>query len=263
MRKSGLQKQISSIFNEAPIPVTDAEPTLPPQTAPVEPADTVEEAQTPPQTAVTDAPKPSLAQRMAEAPTEAIHTPAAPAMRPRPLNRTQSSSRAKAAAQKSGHLKKTITGSSSGKMDAHQKKMTVMVGVLSLVFATVLFVSLGGLGQSEATAGGNTDTEQTSQTVVDDQTPLQWHSPQPLPETLRNPMKTAPKTVAAEVSDDEPTGELVVKGIVFSKTRPTAIVNEKIVAQGETIDGTTVVTISKESVEFEKDGKRWTQSVQR
>lgn len=254
MRKSGLQKQISSIFNEAPVPVTDVEPTLPLQAAAAETANVSQAAS---QTIMTDAPKPSLTQRMAEAATEAVHTPAAPAMRPRPLDRTQAKAKASAAVKK--------TAAARPKMDAHQKKMTVMVGVLSVVFAVVLFVSLGGLGQSQASPANRADPGQTTQATVADAAPLQWQSPRPLPEKLRDPMKAAPKIMTAESSTDgtTQTGELVVKGIVFSKTRPTALVNDKIVAQGQSVSGTTIVAITKDSVEFEKDGKRWTQTVQR
>lgn len=245
MKKSGLQKQISSIFNEAPVPVPDgiSEPM------PTEP-DAVDTA----------AAKPTLAQRMAAAPTEAIHTAATPAMRPRPVVKKEIKTyQPKPLSQ----IKKALAGSNKAKMDPRQKKMTIMVGVLSVVFAGVLFISLGGLGQSSAKAADEKDVPQTSSAVQTGQETLQWHSPQPMPEQLRDPMTPGLKKVGQQEQSTAGSDQVVVKGIVFSKTRPTAIINDQIMAQGESINGITVVTISKEKVEFESNGQRWTQPVQR
>lgn len=257
MRKSGLQKQISSIFNEAPIPVSEVDSTSLP-TPPA--ADTTAGAPKPASPAVAKAP--SLAQRMAAAPTEAVQTPAAPALRPRPVTRSRTAAQPPKASL-SAQLKKKMTG--SGKtMDPRQKKMTLMVGVLSVVFAVVLFISLGGLGSSSATAAENKQTPPSAAVVKKDSEALQWHRPQPLTEPMRDPMKPAPKKLTAgQTGDSTAPSALIVKGIVFSKTRPTAIINEKIVAQGDTINGIKIVSIAREEVEFEQDGQRWTQPVQR
>ncbi len=265
MRKSGLQKQISSIFNETSVPepdVTtatlptqqDAVDTTSPEVPPISSSDSVHAAGS----------KPSLAQRMAAVTTasEAVHTPAVPAMRPKPLTKTPVKTlKPKGAGDVTGQIKKALLGSSAAKMDPRQKKMTIMVGVLSVVFAAVLFVSLGGLGQSSKATTDEPSSAGTS-AAVQSENSLQWRSPQPMPEQLRNPMDPVTSKVVSEQSSTG-SDQVVVKGIVFSKTRPTAIINDKILAQGESIGGLTVVKISKESVEFEKDGQRWTQPVQR
>ncbi|MHC4553028.1 MAG: hypothetical protein ACYSUT_09745 [Planctomycetota bacterium] len=275
MKKSGLQKQISSIFNEAPIPVGEvdaaelpSEPVAEPTSAPVQaPAPSVE-------IPVAKPSMPSLSQRMAgadeqtgfEAVTEAVHTPAVPTMRPRPLKRTNATEQKPKSASLSAQFKKVAGGSGKG-MDPKQKKMTIMVGVLSVVFGLVLFISLGGLGGASVQAADNTNTENETTTVKNDVEPLQWHTPAPLPEQLRDPMKPAPKKVVRNAGQTATAGGgvsgLVVKGIVFSKTNPTAIINEKIVAQGETVNGVSIVKIGREEVEFEQNGNRWTQTVQR
>lgn len=268
MKKSGLQKQIASIFNDVPAPGTDPTsmplPSQPQQVAiestsvstpPVLTQDVAETSVQPQQ--------PSLVQRMAQVQAGSVHTPASPAIRPRPLVKTNIvSKKPKATQDVTGRIKKILAGSNNAKMDPRQKKMTIMVGALSVVFAVVLFVSLGGLGQSSATAAGNQSAEEASSGIVTGQKPLQWQSPQSLPEQLRNPMAPAAKKVSAEkniVGSDQ----LVVKGIVYSKTRPTAIINDQIMAQGESLNGVKIVTIGKETVEFEKNGQRWTQPVQR
>ena len=56
----------------------------------------------------------------------------------------------------------------------------------------------------------------------------------------------------------EPT---VVTGISYAEEDPSAIVGYDIVREGDMIHGVRVVKIYRDKVEFEKDGKRWTQGV--
>lgn len=53
-----------------------------------------------------------------------------------------------------------------------------------------------------------------------------------------------------------------VTGILYSNDRPAAIIGYRIVHEGETIRDVEVVKIHKDKVEFEKDGMRWTQTIQ-
>ena len=48
---------------------------------------------------------------------------------------------------------------------------------------------------------------------------------------------------------------------MYSEDNPTAVVGKKIVHVGEKVSGATVVGIDKDSVEFEMNGKEWTQKV--
>lgn len=54
----------------------------------------------------------------------------------------------------------------------------------------------------------------------------------------------------------------VVTGILYSAERAAAVVDRKIVHQGDTINGVKVVKIFRDKVEFERKGKKWTQTVQ-
>jgi hypothetical protein len=54
----------------------------------------------------------------------------------------------------------------------------------------------------------------------------------------------------------------VVAGILYSTDKPAVVVDRKIVHERDTIQGVTVVKIYKDKVEFEKNGKNWTQKVQ-
>lgn len=85
-----------------------------------------------------------------------------------------------------------------------------------------------------------------------------WAKPQPWPEQIRDPM--APEILGH--GPDSAAPDCVVRGIVFSQTRPSAIVGNQIVFIGDTYNGISIVNITRDAVEFEKDGKRWTQPVQ-
>lgn len=54
----------------------------------------------------------------------------------------------------------------------------------------------------------------------------------------------------------------VVIGILYSSDKPSAIIDNKIVHELDTIHGVTVVKIYKDKVKFQKNGKRWEQEVQ-
>ena len=54
----------------------------------------------------------------------------------------------------------------------------------------------------------------------------------------------------------------MVAGILYSADKPSTIIDRKIVHEGDTIHGVTVVKIYKDKVEFEKNGKKWEQKVQ-
>jgi type II secretory pathway component PulC len=65
-----------------------------------------------------------------------------------------------------------------------------------------------------------------------------------------------------EEAEEEKSGRLVVKGILYSEDNPSAIIDTQIVHIGDKIYGATVVKINRDSVEFEIDGKKETKSVE-
>ena len=58
-------------------------------------------------------------------------------------------------------------------------------------------------------------------------------------------------------------GELAVRGILYSQDKPSAVIGNQIVHEGEKVSGATIQKINKDSVEFELDGKKWTQQIQK
>ena len=53
----------------------------------------------------------------------------------------------------------------------------------------------------------------------------------------------------------------IVKGIVYSSEKASAVIDHKIVHEGDTILGVVVVKIYKDKVEFDKNGAKWEQKV--
>ena len=247
MRKSGLQKQIASIFDDVPVPQGDSA-SMP---LPV------------PQQASEQEPAKSLStQQKTEAQSRAVNTATVSTLRPRPLPKIQvKTPKQKSTKKITDQIKQLVYGSKKGHINTRQKKMTIVVGILSLVFAVVLFSTLGGAGQSKVKAANSDPDAQETQNQANQQQSIRWQPPQPLPAEIRNPMAPG---VSRSVEGNTPgQGQLVVRGIVFSKDNPSAIINEQIVKLGEDIYGVKIVNITKEVVEFEKDGERWTQPVQR
>jgi len=74
----------------------------------------------------------------------------------------------------------------------------------------------------------------------------------------RNPMQF----VLAKTAEDE-TGKLIVKGILYTEDNPSAVIGNKIVREGDEVLGATIIKINENSVEFEINGKKWVQKVQR
>ncbi len=137
---------------------------------------------------------------------------------------------------------------------AKQKAMIILIPILFLVFIfsfkNVIMPPKKANAKTEfkpSLLGGDGAQNQT----------LVWKTPEPYPENLRDPMTFG--TVKYDVEQ----GPLIVKGILYSDDNPSAVIGSQIAGVGNSINGVTIIKINKESVEFEKDGKRWTQKVQR
>lgn len=255
MRKSGLQKQIAFIFDDAAMPQTQTDtlclepepPACEPEGNPLVHRDLPEARPVPP------AP---------EAPARSAQTPSIPAVRPQPLPRKKTKPVKANTGQFGQQVKKAMFGSAKGGMDARQKKMTVLVLLLAVVFAGVLTISLGGLGKTSAKPA-TVSAEPAAAKNAAPKTQKQWQMPEPLPAELRNPMVPQTAKIEPQTAADDKPAQLIVKGIVFSQTNPSAIIGESVVSPGQTVHGATVIAITRDAVEFEQDGRRWVQKVQR
>lgn len=55
--------------------------------------------------------------------------------------------------------------------------------------------------------------------------------------------------------------DIVVNGILYSEDNAAALIGPRIVHEGDIVGGVTVIKVHKDKVEFEKNGRRWTQTV--
>lgn len=58
-----------------------------------------------------------------------------------------------------------------------------------------------------------------------------------------------------------PIKRVVVTAIVFGEENPSAIVSDKVVSEGDVINGCKVVKINRYTIEFEKNGRRFTKGI--
>ncbi len=136
---------------------------------------------------------------------------------------------------------------------AKQKAMMILIPVLAVILIFVFTKVL----ETPSRRSNNTVKKNTAVNLLDDSAQIDWGKPEIYPATLRNPMN-----IVASGTEHQ-TGELILKGILYSRENPSALFSDQIVSEGDKIAGVTIVKINKDSVELEKDGKSWTQRVQK
>jgi hypothetical protein len=279
-QRAGLGKKVSSIFDGVPLPkagqqVEQAPPrAVPPVVPPQRPADADALPRQMP-AAPPEAPSPH---KPADAPNQHSHVPVTPqtpkpapvapprtvpvqAPQPRisepplPKKAVGVPAAGGGAAGDWHKLIHKIFFSGNGEADARNKKAAALVGVLSVVLAVVvMWTWVFSASSAKNSAAGRAVTTAASEVRIN------WTPPEPYPINFRDPMQ-AGSTISGSGSDFYGSGRLIVKAIVLSDD-PTAVINGQIVRQGQTINGTKVIKINKDSVEFEADGKSWKQQVE-
>jgi len=160
-------------------------------------------------------------------------------------------------------IQKKLFKTKPGANTARQKAMVVMMPLLFIGLIFMLFrggVFGTGVRKTETVAENNTSGVVTAGSTTE----IEWELPAPYPTTLRDPMRLVP--AAASQTEQGGTGEimkLIVRSILYSEDNPSAVIGSRIVHEGEKIQGVSVIKINTDSVEFEMNGKRWTQMVPR
>jgi hypothetical protein len=95
---------------------------------------------------------------------------------------------------------------------------------------------------------------------------IDWQIPEPLPATMRDPIKPPdPNDRGGDVQNGTATPTettaIDVRDIVFSKDKPSAVINGQIVYVGHKVGDAAIVQIYKDGVEFERNGKRWVEKI--
>ena len=275
-RRPGLHKEISTIFDGVPIPKgkgaqqpPDApKPAFPNYDQPKQPAATPP-AVTPPTHSEPAKAKPAYAPPKAQTPTQ--NTPPQPAKPAKPQKIAPEPPKAKPAKENKFRAGLKPVGQSPVQKvleKIKEKLLTPKPGVSSskqittVVSIPILFIVLvfmvGKNFIKPSTSKANLKGDSNKNAAAGHGKKIQWEIPAPYPATLRDPMQFGPATnKAKQVSG------LVVKGIVYSEDNPCAVIGSRILHIGDEVMGATIVNINKNSVEFESDGKRWTQQIHR
>ena len=292
--RPGLHKEISSIFGGVPIPKSDGTPQ--PSSEP-EPDLTGHERHTTankwqlespepekqeqsvgvgstapppePERPAEAAPRPAPP-REPEQPTEPAsrpapprepERPAEPAPRPAKPEPPKVEARPKAAGPNPlqkiwQQIESRLLAPKPGVNTARQKATVVLIPVLFIVLIFALFQVFGAAPRK--TKGAMQDD--AVNISIASSSKIDWQIPDPYPPTLRDPMRFTPMATAGVE-----TGKLIVTSILYDKENPSArsaTVSNQIVYEGEKVMGATVIKINNNSVEFELNGRKWTQRVQ-
>ncbi len=154
-----------------------------------------------------------------------------------------------------------------------QTTKIVLIVVLGIILVVVLVIQFGGLtgkagknGAAPAGQGGKTDGSATQSTQ--DASPaikLEWKRPDPVGPIVRDPTQinlsgaTIPGLEEGPDSLPPAKPQYGVRGIIYSTEQPSSIIIDgRILHEGDTIYGATVVRIMKEYAELSRGDKKWT-----
>jgi len=247
-RRAGLQKKVSSIFSGVPTQKTDGaqqvinapEPPRPEYVPPQPPA---------PSHLAPETTKPETQQPIQAPPKTSPSKLKVKQPKADDFSKTQRQIPWQQTWQK---ITDKLFTTKPGVSTSRQKTMAILVPVL---FIVLLFVFIKVL-RTPATKGTEPQgSEQKNAFAASNK--INWQIPETYPTTLRDPMQFGSIT-----TNSPETGKITVKGIVYSKDNPSAVIADRIVHEGDKVLDATVVKINKDSVEFEMNNERWTQKVQ-
>jgi hypothetical protein len=144
-----------------------------------------------------------------------------------------------------------------------QKAMVILVPVLAIV---MIFVFRQVLSKAPRQTQGAIEDDTPLVAAAASNNEIDWQIPEPLPATMRDPIQLSdPNDRGGDVQNGTatPTEATVidVRDIVFSKDKPSAVINGQIVYIGHKVGDAAVVQIYRDGVEFEREGKKWVQKV--
>ena len=159
-------------------------------------------------------------------------------------------------------IKYKLFNEQSGESNAKQKAMIVMIPIL---FVIMIFMFRQVFSKTPRNTRGATKDNNSVVVNKDSENEIVWNIPEPLPGTMRDPIRYEPNKSAntgqGEVLNVSKTGITELRSILFSDDKPSVFIGDKLVYLNQTINGFTLVEIHKDFVVFEKNGKRWTQKV--
>jgi hypothetical protein len=261
-KRTGLQSEIAGIFSGVPIPKkggtrskSESPATKPegPAKKPVDPAkersgSVISKPVTPqPQVPVAPAPK-KIEEPFSAAPKPKVVEVKAPEQFKKKIPKKIKRRR-----------KEKIFAPKSGVGSSRQKAGIILFILFSSALVIVLLRSyLPTPGNPPSPQPGA--TEDNGNATMANNIEIDWPVPSVYSANLRDPMNLgSPRQIIVETAEG-----VVVRGIVVSEDRKYAVIGTKYLQEGGIVPGTKirVKTINPNSVEFEEDGKKWTQKVQ-
>jgi len=141
--------------------------------------------------------------------------------------------------------------------------MTALIPALAVVMILMFRHSLGTRPTAQAAAAPARPPVAAEVPTVE----IAWTIPS-VYEFNKDPKRltSAPAVVVVETAEAtdkplEPLVYLALTGILYSADKPAAIVDTQIVHEGQQVSGATVEKIDKDGVQFERNGRRWKQSL--
>jgi len=265
-KKSGLHKKVSSIFDGAPALDNGAgtkatqTPGDTPQPLPAagKPPETTGSGdiplqKVPEQTPAAKPAKPTLAETLSG---RGIATDFAPG--------------AKAILPKGGEYK--LFGAIPGISDTRRKVMFVLTPLLFIIMIIVVTNAFTPKSTKSLIRRRLTGTATTQADIKQSSDQIKWQSPQPYPEAIRDPMvipgykpnprkQLSPKGRGAGFLNKDGTVaiNIEIKSIFhYGKDSRSIVVGDEILYEGDTVHGAKILKINKNSVEFERNNKKFT-----
>lgn len=252
-KRTGLQSEIAGIFSGVPVPKkggkrsqSDGSATKSdtPTTKPVDPAQ---------ERSGSVIPKPVAPQ------PKKIEEPVPAAPKPKVVEIKAPEQFTKKIPKKVKRKRKDKIFAPKSGVSASRQKVSI---VLFIVFsAALVIVLLRPYYTSRRNTASRTAKQADERTATVANIEIDWPIPSVYSESLRDPMQldSSPPPPPVESSEG-----VVVRGIVVSEDRKYAVIGTQYLQEGGIVPGTKirVKTINPSSVEFEEDGKVWTQKVE-
>jgi outer membrane biosynthesis protein TonB len=254
--RTGLHKEVSAIFNGVSLPKNNG--TQLPSAAPA--PGHQDSIATKPPAPEPPTQKPPAPSHMTPTKPKPQQPPAQPFVQPPPEAAPAKQPKANAAIKTARQIpwqrtleqiKNKLFAPKPGVSTTRQKMTVIAVPALFIVLIFV-FVRVFSTPSRKITGPG---TFGPTKAAASSDSKIDWQAPALYPTTLRDPMRFGSATGE--------TGGLIVKGILYSKDNPSAVIGSQIVHEGDKVLDVVIVKINEDSVEFEANGKKWTQKVQR
>lgn len=163
-------------------------------------------------------------------------------------------------------IKEKLFTPKPGVSSSRQKAMIIMVPILAIIMIFA-FRQVLSKAPRKTKGAGTDDTPVVANANAGHK--IDWEIPEPITIISRDPIKLPDESNTQNPEQGEPdettsritTGTIIVRDIVYSKDKPSAVIGSKIVYVGDVINDATIVKIDRDSIEFEKNGERWEQKV--